>query len=130
MPWAGPGAARLATTAQILGRFRGTPVAGSTAPGDECTGPRARTANVLPVAHRGAMSSVAARGLPSVTEVRVHNFSVSLDGYGAGPGQGLEQPLGAGGEQLHEWIFSSAAAEVDRRFRALGDQDVGATIME
>ena len=61
------------------------------------------------------MSSADGRGLPSVTELRVHNFSVSLDGYAAGPGQSQEKPLGAGGEQLHEWIFSPDATDVDRR---------------
>jgi dihydrofolate reductase len=64
-----------------------------------------------------------------MTELRVHNFSVSLDGYGAGPAQSEENPLGIGGEQLHEWIFSPDASDVDRRFRALGDEDIGATIM-
>lgn len=33
------------------------------------------------------------------------DISISLDGYVAGPDQTLEQPLGRGGEQLHEWIF-------------------------
>jgi hypothetical protein len=37
-----------------------------------------------------------------MTELRVHNFSISLDGYAAGPGQGIDNPLGVGGEQLHE----------------------------
>jgi dihydrofolate reductase len=64
-----------------------------------------------------------------MTELRVHNFSVSLDGCGAGPAQSEENPLGIGGEQLHEWIFSPDATDVDRRFRALGDEDIGATIM-
>jgi dihydrofolate reductase len=62
-------------------------------------------------------------------ELRVHNFSISLDGFGAGPAQGVENPLGIGGERLHEWIFSDAATEVDRRFRARGEEDVGATVM-
>jgi dihydrofolate reductase len=39
--------------------------------------------------------------------VRVHNFTVSIDGYAAGPNQGLEAPLGEGGERLHEWIFQT-----------------------
>ena len=64
-----------------------------------------------------------------MTELRVHNFSISLDGYGAGPGQSEQDPLGAGGELLHEWIFSPDATDVDRRFRALGVEDIGATIM-
>ena len=32
-------------------------------------------------------------------------ISMSLDGYVAGPNQTLEQPLGEGGERLHEWAF-------------------------
>jgi dihydrofolate reductase len=75
------------------------------------------------------MSSAAGRRPSDMTELRVHNFSVSLDGYGAGPAQSEEDPLGIGGEQLHEWIFSPDASDVDRRFRALGDEDIGATIM-
>src|SRR3712207_3514077 len=31
------------------------------------------------------------------------NLSVSVDGYAAGPNQSLENPLGEGGERLHEW---------------------------
>jgi dihydrofolate reductase len=37
------------------------------------------------------------------------DISVSLDGYVAGPNQTLEDPLGRGGEQLHEWAFRLAA---------------------
>ena len=37
------------------------------------------------------------------------NISMSLDGYVAGPNQTLEEPLGQGGEQLHEWIFPLAS---------------------
>jgi dihydrofolate reductase len=33
------------------------------------------------------------------------DISMSLDGFVAGPNQTLEQPLGEGGEQLHEWVF-------------------------
>jgi dihydrofolate reductase len=62
-------------------------------------------------------------------ELRVHNFSVSLDGYGAGPRQSREEPLGAGGELLHEWIFAEDATEVDRRFARAGEAEIGATIM-
>jgi dihydrofolate reductase len=53
--------------------------------------------------------------------LRVCCFSVSLDGYGAGPDQSLENPLGAGGEQLHEWVFPT------RTFRKMFGQDDGAT---
>ncbi|HEY7111406.1 MAG TPA: dihydrofolate reductase family protein [Thermoanaerobaculia bacterium] len=36
---------------------------------------------------------------------RVSSFSVSLDGYGAGPAQDLEHPLGVGGPELFDWFF-------------------------
>jgi dihydrofolate reductase len=35
----------------------------------------------------------------------IFDISMSLDGFVAGPNQTLEEPLGEGGEQLHEWIF-------------------------
>ena len=35
------------------------------------------------------------------------HISVSLDGYAAGPNQGVEHPLGEGGERLHEWYFGA-----------------------
>lgn len=40
-----------------------------------------------------------------MSKVRVAAFSISLDGFGAGNDQCLEQPLGANGEDLHRWIF-------------------------
>ncbi|MBL0940899.1 MAG: dihydrofolate reductase [Gemmatimonadaceae bacterium] len=40
-----------------------------------------------------------------MSRVRVHNFSISIDGYGAGPRQTREEPLGVGGEELHSWFF-------------------------
>ena len=38
-------------------------------------------------------------------KLKVSAFGISLDGFGAGPRQSLEDPLGVGGEQLHEWFF-------------------------
>jgi dihydrofolate reductase len=38
-----------------------------------------------------------------MSKLRVHTFTISADGYGAGPNQSLESPLGVGGESLHEW---------------------------
>jgi dihydrofolate reductase len=35
--------------------------------------------------------------------------TISIDGFTAGPNQSLENPLGEGGEQLHEWMFETAA---------------------
>jgi len=75
--------------------------------------------------------------------LRVHNFAISLDGYGAGPGQSLDHPLGVGGQRLHEWAFAtpsfhrqhgSPAADdhepgVDDDFVAHGVAGIGATIM-
>jgi dihydrofolate reductase len=40
-----------------------------------------------------------------MSKVRVH-ISVSLDGYVAGPDQSMEEPLGVGGERLHEWLVA------------------------
>jgi dihydrofolate reductase len=56
-----------------------------------------------------------------MTKVRVASFSVSIDGYGAGPEQSLENPLGVGGLALHEWAFAT------RTFRKMFAQEGGAT---
>lgn len=40
-----------------------------------------------------------------MSKVRVAAFSISVDGYGAGPDQSLENPLGRGGEELHGWFI-------------------------
>lgn len=72
-------------------------------------------------------------------KLRVHNLAVSLDGYAAGPGQNLENPLGVGGLRLHEWVFATRSfhggsgagdqAGVDDDFVARGEDGIGATIM-
>jgi dihydrofolate reductase len=54
-------------------------------------------------------------------KLRVAAFSVSLDGYGAGPDQSLENPLGVGGMALHQWAFAT------KTFRTMFGQDGGAT---
>ena len=70
----------------------------------------------------------------------VRNYSISLDGYAAGPHQDLENPLGVGGSQLHEWVFAtrSGAQMIGREGGSEGLDDdffgeratgVGATIM-
>jgi dihydrofolate reductase len=65
-------------------------------------------------------------------ELRVHNFSISLDGYGAGPSQSREDPLGIGGERLHHWFYppdgSPRAPEAEVFVRRARD-GAGATIM-
>ena len=42
-----------------------------------------------------------------MSRVRVGGFSISLDGFGAGPEQSLEHPLGKRGQELHQWIFGT-----------------------
>jgi dihydrofolate reductase len=73
-------------------------------------------------------------------KLRVHNYSISLDGYGAGPNQGIDEPLGVGGEELHEWMFTTrswrqrigeegGSEGIDNDFMRQGDEGIGATIM-
>jgi len=45
----------------------------------------------------------------SMAKLSIRCFSVSLDGFGAGPSQSLENPLGIGGAALHEWFFHTRA---------------------
>lgn len=52
-------------------------------------------------------------------KVRVAGFAISIDGYGAGPEQSLEHPLGKGGRDLHGWFYPT------RAFRAMIGQDGG-----
>jgi dihydrofolate reductase len=70
----------------------------------------------------------------------VRSFSISLDGYGAGPNQTRETPLGVGGEELHDWLVDTrtfkryqraegGSTGVDEEFAALGFANVGAWIM-
>jgi dihydrofolate reductase len=54
-------------------------------------------------------------------KLRVCSFSISLDGYGAGPEQSLDNPLGAGGMGLHQWAFAT------RTFRTMFGQEGGST---
>jgi dihydrofolate reductase len=56
-----------------------------------------------------------------MSRVRVHNFTISLDGYGAGPHQTRETPLGVGGESLHEWFIPT------RAFQRINGKTGGAT---
>jgi dihydrofolate reductase len=42
-----------------------------------------------------------------MSRVRVHGFTISLDGYGAGAEQSLEHPLGKGGQMLHGWLVGT-----------------------
>jgi dihydrofolate reductase len=51
----------------------------------------------------------------------VNSFTVSLDGYGAGPRQSMQDPLGVGGTDLHHWSFAT------RTFRAMHGGEGGST---
>jgi dihydrofolate reductase len=75
-----------------------------------------------------------------MAKLRVHAFAISLDGYGAGPNQSLENPLGVGGEALHEWFFPTrtfrqmlgkddGVTDVHDGFAARGFANVGASIL-
>ncbi len=75
-----------------------------------------------------------------MAKLRVHNISISIDGYAAGPNQGVDNPLGVGGPGLHEWIFKTRMGRrmlgeeggdegLDDQFLVRGDAGIGATIM-
>jgi dihydrofolate reductase len=42
-----------------------------------------------------------------MSEVRIHNLAISLDGFATGEGQALDTPFGHAGERLHEWMFGT-----------------------
>jgi dihydrofolate reductase len=54
-----------------------------------------------------------------MSKLRVQSFAVSLDGYGAGPNQDLQNPLGVRGPELMEWFFAT------RAWRKMHGQDGG-----
>jgi dihydrofolate reductase len=75
-----------------------------------------------------------------MAKLRVHSFAISLDGYGAGRSQDLNNPLGVGGLALHEWAFATrtfgrmhgsdgGTAGIDDDFAARGFDNIGAWIM-
>ena len=76
-----------------------------------------------------------------MSKLRVESFTISLDGFGAGPGQDLNNPLGMGGTSLHGWaipprtfqqkLFGNDGGEtgVDEDFAARGFHNLGAWIM-
>jgi len=75
-----------------------------------------------------------------MTRIRVENFTISLDGYGAGPDQTIDNPLGIGGEALHDWLISTrawrkmhgmegGASGIDDDFAARGLDNFGAWII-
>jgi dihydrofolate reductase len=76
-----------------------------------------------------------------MSRVRVQSFGLSLDGFGAGPDQDLEHPLGVGGEAIMGWAFptrtmqqrvfgqSEGTTGIDDRFAARGFENIGAWIL-
>jgi dihydrofolate reductase len=76
-----------------------------------------------------------------MSKLRVQGFSISLDGYGAGPGQSLENPLGMGGMALHKWVLPTRTFQkmlfgkeggttgADDDFAARGIANLGAWIL-
>ena len=55
-------------------------------------------------------------------KLRVQSFSLSLDGYGAGPNQDLQNPLGVRGPEIFEWFVHS---DVWKRMHAMGEGEKG-----
>jgi dihydrofolate reductase len=75
-----------------------------------------------------------------MTKLRVNSFSLSLDGFGAGPNQDLQNPLGVGGMAVHKWVFNTRTFQqmhggdggttgIDNDFAARGFENVGAWIL-
>ena len=72
-----------------------------------------RLANTLGVNRKEGMK---------MTRVRVEGFTISLDGYGAGPNQDIRNPLGVGGADLHQWLVPTRTLQ-----RTLFGADGGTT---
>lgn len=78
-----------------------------------------------------------------MSRLRVESFTVSLDGFGAGPGQDLEHPMGRRSESLHEWALATRTFQsrvmgagdgagetgVDDDFAVRGFENLGAWIL-
>lgn len=73
-------------------------------------------------------------------QLRVHNLTITLDGYAAGPDQGPDHPLGVGGERLHQWALRTRGNReqlgrvdgedgLDDALWRRGAEGIGATIM-
>ena len=74
-----------------------------------------------------------------MSKLRIHSYTVSLDGYGAGPDQSLDNPLGVGAESQHEWMIGTQTFQammgnaggetgVDEDFTARGFDNIGAVL--
>ena len=74
-----------------------------------------------------------------MSKLRVH-FSITIDGYGAGPDQDLENPIGMGGLRVFDWFFptrtwqrmhgnADGETDVDDDMAAGGFENIGAFIL-
>ena len=127
--------------APSLRRIPGTLVAGSAAPGLRVYGTAHRASQRPTGRPASADGCPTGGGLSCMSEVRVHNFAISLDGYAAGPDQSLEEPARAsaasgctsGSSQPATFdAHASARTVVDDGvddYLAAGDDGIGATIM-
>ena len=76
-----------------------------------------------------------------MSRARVHNFTISLDGFGTGEGQSLDRPFGHAGQRLHQWMFATQFGHkvilgqpggtegVDNALALRHGPDIGAEIM-
>lgn len=75
-----------------------------------------------------------------MSKLRVNNFAISIDGYGAGPDQSQQNPLGKRGTELHEWFYGTRTFQtmfgkgtgstgIDDEFAAFGMSNLGAWIL-
>lgn len=73
-------------------------------------------------------------------KLRVNSFAISLDGFGAGPDQSLDNPLGVNGTKLHEWFYPTRTFQkvigkdggisgIDEDFARRGMENLGAWIL-
>ncbi len=73
-------------------------------------------------------------------KLRVESFTISIDGFGAGPNQSLENPMGTGGHGLHKWAFTTKTFQkilgtgggetgINNDFAERGFSNIGAWIM-
>jgi dihydrofolate reductase len=76
-----------------------------------------------------------------MSRIRIESFTISLDGYGAGPAQDLQNPLGIGGTELHRWAVPTRTFQrmlfgaddgttgIDEDFAVRGFSNIGAWIL-
>ena len=98
----------------------------------------------LKLTHHGVTSNIRNHSQlgNTMSKLRVESFTISLDGFGAGPNQDLNNPLGVGGTSLHGWAVSTRTFQrkvfstdggstegIDEDFAARGFRNIGAWIL-